>query len=159
MKIFLATHEGMAIVFEETGVRDMGRQARGVRGISLGEGDYVVSAAVMKGDEQVLSIAEGGYGKRTDLIAYRFQSRGGKGVINMKTTEKTGKVVGAFPVSDESKVLVISERGKLIRIGCDSIRQTGRSAQGVKLIDAGTGDRVASVSLIERVEEDTPWRP
>jgi DNA gyrase subunit A len=158
-KIFLATHEGMAIVFEETGVRDMGRQARGVRGISLGEGDYVVSAAVMAGDEQVLSIAAGGYGKRTDLIAYRFQSRGGKGVINMKTTEKTGKVVGAFPVSDESKVLVISERGKLIRIGCDSIRQTGRSAQGVKLIDAGAGDRVASVSLIERVEEDTPWRP
>jgi DNA gyrase subunit A len=155
-KIFLATHEGMAIVFEETDVRDMGRQARGVRGISLGAGDYVVSAAVMRGDEQVLSIAEGGYGKRTDLVAYRFQSRGGKGVINMKTTDKTGKVVGAFPVSDESKVLVISERGKLIRIGCDSIRQTGRSAQGVKLIDAGVGDRVASVSLIERVEEDAP---
>ncbi len=153
-KIFLATHEGIAIVFAETDVRDMGRQARGVRGINLEEGDYVVTAAVMRGDEQVLSIAEGGYGKRTDLTAYRFQSRGGKGVINMKTTEKTGKVVGAFPVNDESKLLVITERGKLIRIACDSIRQTGRSAQGVKLIDTGDGDRVASVSLIEREEAD-----
>ena len=153
-KIFLATHEGMAIVFEEGGVRDMGRQARGVRGINLSAGDYVVSAAVMRGDEQVLSIAEGGYGKRTEVTAYRIQSRGGKGVINMKTTEKTGLVVGAFPVSDESKILVISEKGKLIRIGCDSIRQTGRSAQGVKIIDTGDGDRVAGVSLIEREVRD-----
>ena len=153
-KIFLATHEGMAIVFEEKGVRDMGRQARGVRGINLSTGDYVVSAAVMRGDEQVLSIAEGGYGKRTEVTAYRIQTRGGKGVINMKTTDKTGLVVGAFPVSDESKILVISEKGKLIRIGCDSIRQTGRSAQGVKIIDTGDGDRVAGVSLIEREVRD-----
>lgn len=153
-KIFLATHDGMAIVFEETGVRDMGRQARGVRGINLSAGDYVVSAAVMRGDEQVLSIAEGGYGKRTEVTAYRLQSRGGKGVINMKTTEKTGLVVGAFPVSDESKILVISEKGKLIRIGCDSIRQTGRSAQGVKVIDTGDGDKVAGVSLIEREDRE-----
>ena len=153
-KIFLATHEGMAIVFEEKGVRDMGRQARGVRGINLSTGDYVVSAAVMRGDEQVLSIAEGGYGKRTEVTAYRIQTRVGKGVINMKTTDKTGLVVGAFPVSDESKILVISEKGKLIRIGCDSIRQTGRSAQGVKIIDTGDGDRVAGVSLIEREVRD-----
>jgi DNA gyrase subunit A len=153
--IFLATHEGIAITFRESDVRDMGRQARGVRGITLESGDYVVTAAVMKGDEQVLSIAEGGYGKRTQITEYRRQSRGGKGVINMKTTEKTGKVVGAFPVTDESKLLVITERGKLIRIGCDSIRQTGRSAQGVKLIDTGDGDRVASVSLIEKEEAET----
>jgi DNA gyrase subunit A len=154
-KIFLATHKGIAIVFKESDVRDMGRQARGVRGISLEPGDYVVTAAVMKGDEQVLSIAEGGYGKRTELSAYRLQTRGGKGVINMKTTDKTGMVVGAFPVSDESKLLVITERGKLIRIACDSIRQTGRSAQGVKLIDTGDGDHVASISLIEREEAET----
>ncbi|HQR37497.1 MAG TPA: DNA gyrase subunit A [Blastocatellia bacterium] len=153
-KIFLATHKGMAIVFEESDVRDMGRQARGVRGIKLAAGDYVVSAAVMRGNEQVLSIAEGGYGKRTDVTSYRFQTRGGKGVINMKTTEKTGKVVGAFPVSDESKILVITEKGKLIRTACDSIRQTGRSAQGVKIVDTGDGDRVASVSLIEREDAD-----
>jgi DNA gyrase subunit A len=153
-KIFLATHEGIAITFRETDVRDMGRQARGVRGITLEGDDYVVTAAVMRGDEQVLSIAEGGYGKRTELSEYRLQTRGGKGVINMKTTEKTGKVVGAFPVNDESKLLVITERGKLIRIACDSIRQTGRSAQGVKLIDTGDGDRVASVSLIEREQDD-----
>src|SRR4029078_7086118 len=89
-KIFLATHEGIAITFRETDVRDMGRQARGVRGITLEGDDYVVTAAVMRGDEEVVSIAEGGYGKRTELSEYRLQTRGGKGVINMKTTEKTG---------------------------------------------------------------------
>jgi DNA gyrase subunit A len=153
-KIFLATHEGMAIVFEESDVRDMGRQARGVRGINLGSKDYVVSAAVVRGDEKMLSISECGYGKRTDLDAYRFQTRGGKGVINMKATEKTGKVVGAFPVNEESKILVITGRGRLVRISTDEIRQTGRSAQGVKIIDTGDGDRVASVSLIEREQRD-----
>src|SRR6185369_11170559 len=89
-KIFLATHEGMAIVFEEGDVRDMGRQARGVRGINLDKGDYVVSVTVVGGGEQMLSISEGGYGKRTELSAYRVQGRGGRGVINMKTTPKTG---------------------------------------------------------------------
>ena len=145
----------MAIVFEETDVRDMGRQARGVRGINLGAKDYVVSAAVVRGDEKMLSISEAGYGKRTDLDAYRFQSRGGKGVINMKTTEKTGNVVGAFPVTEDSKMLLITGRGRLIRVSTDEIRQTGRSAQGVKIIDTGDGDRVASVSLIEREQRDT----
>jgi DNA gyrase subunit A len=153
-KIFLATHEGMAILFEESDVRDMGRQARGVRGVSLGKGDYVVSVSVVRGDEQMLTISECGYGKRTDVGAYRLQSRGGKGVINMKTTAKTGKVAGVVPVSDESKLLVITERGKLIRIGSDGIRQTGRSAQGVRIIDTGDGDSVADVSLIEREQRE-----
>jgi DNA gyrase subunit A len=154
-KIFLATHEGMAIVFDENDVRDMGRQARGVRGINTSAGDYVVSAAVVSDDDKMLSISECGYGKRTELSAYRFQTRGGKGVINMKTTEKTGNVVGAFPVTEDSKMLLITGRGRLIRVSTDEIRQTGRSAQGVKIIDTGDGDRVASVSLIEREQRDT----
>jgi DNA gyrase subunit A len=153
-KIFLATHEGMAILFSEDDVRDMGRAARGVRGINLDSGDYVVSVNVVTGDEQMLSISEGGYGKRTELGMYRFQSRGGKGVINMKTTDKTGKVVGVVPVTDDSKLLVITEKGKLIRIGSDGIRQTGRAAQGVRIIDTGDGDVVADVSLIERERKE-----
>jgi DNA gyrase subunit A len=153
-KIFLATHLGMAILFEESDVRDMGRQARGVRGISLGKDDYVVSVSVVTGDEQMLSISECGYGKRTDVGMYRHQSRGGKGVINMKTTEKTGKVMGVVPVMEESKLLVITRKGKLIRIGSDGIRQTGRSAQGVRIIDTGDGDSVADVSLIEREQRE-----
>jgi DNA gyrase subunit A len=148
-KIFLATHDGMAILFDEADVRDMGRAARGVRGITLGKGDFVVSVSVCRGEELMLAVSEGGYGKRTQLSEYRFQGRGGKGVINMKTTEKTGKVVAVISVTDESKLLVITERGRVIRIGSDGIRQTGRSAQGVRIIDTGDGDRVASVSLIE----------
>jgi DNA gyrase subunit A len=102
----------------------------------------------------MLSISECGYGKRTDVGMYRHQSRGGKGVINMKTTEKTGKVMGVVPVMDESKLLVITRKGKLIRIGSDGIRQTGRSAQGVRIIDTGDGDSVADVSLIEREQRE-----
>jgi DNA gyrase subunit A len=149
-KIFLATHEGQAICFEEDEVRDMGRQARGVRGITLREGDYVVSVCAVNGDEQMLSISSNGFGKQTAISEYRVTGRGGKGVINMKTTDKIGKVVAAMPVTKESEVLIITNNGKLIRIEAETIRETGRSAQGVKLIDtSSSGDLVASASLVE----------
>jgi DNA gyrase subunit A len=148
-KIFLATHEGQAICFEEDEVRDMGRQARGVRGITLREGDYVVSVCAVNGDEQMLSISSNGFGKQTAISEYRVTGRGGKGVINMKTTDKIGKVVAAMPVTKESEVLIITNNGKLIRIEAETIRETGRSAQGVKLIDTSSGDLVASASLVE----------
>jgi DNA gyrase subunit A len=147
--VFIATRQGQGIRFAEGDVRPMGRPARGVRGINLAKDDQVVACIIAREKDLVLSISEFGYGKRTSIEAYRLQSRGGKGVINMKTTEKTGKVVAVISVTDESKLLVITERGRVIRIGSDGIRQTGRSAQGVRIIDTGDGDRVASVSLIE----------
>ncbi len=152
-KIFLATHEGQAICFEEDEVRDMGRQARGVRGITLREDDYVISVCAVSGDEQMLSISSNGFGKQTAINEYRVTGRGGKGVINMKTTDKIGKVIAVMPVNKDSEVLIITENGKLIRIEADTIRETGRSAQGVKLIDTSSGDLVASASLVENQTE------
>lgn len=149
-KIFLATYEGMAICFDEDDVRDMGRQARGVRGINLNDDDYVVSVCAVDGDEQMLSVTSNGFGKQTALKEYRVQTRGGKGVINIKTTDKNGKVIAVMPVTKESGVLIITSQGKLIRIEAEQIRATGRSAQGVKLIDTSSGDLVASASLVER---------
>jgi DNA gyrase subunit A len=149
-KIFLATHEGMAICFEEDEVRDMGRQARGVRGITLREDDYVVAVNAVDGDEQMLSVTENGFGKQTALKEYRVTGRGGKGVINIRTSDRNGNVVAVMPVTKESEVLIITSNGKLIRIEAETIRATGRSAQGVKLIDTSSGDLVASASLVER---------
>ena len=149
-KIFLATHEGQAICFEEDEVRDMGRQARGVRGITLRDDDYVVGVVAVSGDQQMLSVTENGFGKQTRLSEYRVTGRGGKGVINIKVTEKTGKVVSVMPVTKDSEVLIITSNGKLIRIEAETIRATGRSASGVKLIDASGADTVASASLVEQ---------
>jgi DNA gyrase subunit A len=149
-KIFIATNDGMAICFEEGEVRDMGRQARGVRGITLREGDYVVSVVAVGGDEQMLTVTSNGFGKQTELSEYRVTGRGGKGVINIKTTEKNGKVIAVMPVTKESEVLIITSQGKLIRLEAEKIRATGRSAQGVKLIDTSGGDLAASASLVEQ---------
>jgi len=155
MKIFLATHDGMAICFDESDVRPMGRPAYGVRGITLDEGDYVISVAAVTDAAEMLSVSERGYGKRTKLEEYRFQSRGGKGVINMKTVEKNGKVVAVLPVERDQQVLVITNHGKLIRVETSTIRESGRSTQGVKLIDTSDGDLVSAASLIERQQDAT----
>jgi len=155
MKIFIATHEGMAICFNESDARPMGRPAYGVRGITLDKGDFVISVAAVSGEEDMLSISENGFGKRTNLEAYRVQSRGGKGVINMKTSDRNGKVVAVLPVNDESQVLIITNHGKLIRVETKTIRESGRSTQGVKLIDTSDGDMVSSASLIERQQDAT----
>jgi DNA gyrase subunit A len=154
-KIFLATHEGMAICFDESDVRPMGRPAYGVRGITLDKGDYVISVAAVADDTEMLSISEHGYGKRTKLEEYRFQSRGGKGVINMRTSDRNGLVVAVLPVSNDSQVLIITNQGKLIRVEAKGIRVSGRSTQGVKLIDASDDDLVTSASLIERQQDAT----
>ncbi len=150
MKIFIATNDGMAVCFEEGEVRDMGRQARGVRGITLREGDRVVSVVAVTGDEQMLTVTSNGFGKQTALSEYRVTGRGGKGVINIKTTDKNGKVIAVMPVAKESQVLIITSQGKLIRIEAEQIRATGRSAQGVKLIDTSGGDLAVSASLVEQ---------
>ncbi|RMG51632.1 MAG: DNA gyrase subunit A [Acidobacteria bacterium] len=153
MKIFLATHDGLAILFDESHVRPMGRPAKGVRGIRLRPGDYVVSVCAVRGDEQILSITEKGYGKQTPLGEYRLQSRGGKGVLNVKTTERNGKVVAAMPVTQDDQIMVITTQGKVVRVDVASIRETGRYAQGVRVITLGENDEVASASLVGRGRE------
>ncbi|HUE82114.1 MAG TPA: DNA gyrase subunit A [Pyrinomonadaceae bacterium] len=154
-RIFIATHSGMAIRFDEKNVRSMGRATRGVRGIDLRPDDFVVSLCAVSADdsERMLSVSEQGYGKQTSITTYRLQSRGGRGVINMKTTDKTGKVVAVFPVDDESEIMIITQQGKLIRLEAGHIRKTGRSAQGVRLIKTDSGDKVTSASLVEAAEE------
>src|SRR2546422_1589552 len=155
-RIFIATHNGLAIRFDEKNVRPMGRATRGVRGIDLRPDDYVVSVCPVSADdsEKMLSVSELGYGKQTPITTYRLQSRGGKGVINMKTTEKTGRVVAVFPVDAESEIMIITQQGKLIRLEAGLIRKTGRSAQGVRLIKTDEDDKVTSASLVEAADED-----
>ncbi len=147
--IFLASHEGMAIRFPESGVRDMGRAAYGVNGMDLDEGDYLVGMQVVGEKELMLSITEKGFGKRTGITEYRLQSRAGKGVINVKTTERNGKVVAVLSVTEESEVMLITQFGKITRLDASTIRESGRSAQGVKLIALEEGDQVSAAGLVE----------
>jgi len=155
-RIFIATHNGLAIRFDEKNVRPMGRATRGVRGIDLRPDDYVVSVCAVSAEdtERMLSVSEQGYGKQTPITTYRLQSRGGKGVINMKTTDKTGKVVAVFPVEDEAEIMIITQQGKLIRLEAADIRKTGRSAQGVRLIKTDATDKVTSASLVDAAAEE-----
>jgi DNA gyrase subunit A len=179
--VFLASHDGQAIRFEETAVRSMGRNATGVRGMNLAEKDYIVGMAttvkpdavlppappkdpadstlevedVGKKGSLILSVTENGYGKRTAADEYRLTNRGGKGVINVKTTERNGKVVGIAQVTEDAEVMLISQYGKIIRIESKFIRESGRSAQGVRLLNIEAGDRVAAAVVIPPEEEPT----
>jgi DNA gyrase subunit A len=150
--VFLGSHEGQAIRFKEDQVRPMGRPARGVRAMDLAEGDYLVGMEVVEEDGLILSIAENGFGKRTPLHDYRLTNRGGKGVINMKTTNKTGMVVAVLSVKEDSDLMIVSQNGKMIRIESSEIRQAGRSTQGVKLVTLDEGDKVAAASVIPETE-------
>jgi DNA gyrase subunit A len=154
--IFLATHEGMAIRFPESDVRDMGRQARGVRAMALGKGEYIVGMEVVGEKELILSVTEKGYGKRTPITQYRLQSRAGKGVINVKTTARNGKVVSSLSVTEDSEVMLITQQGKIARLDSAKIRESGRSSQGVRLINLGPEDQLAAACLIraEDTEDD-----
>jgi DNA gyrase subunit A len=174
--IFLASHIGQAILFRETEVRPMGRNAGGVNGMDLAKGDYVVSMDAVQPDFEIikkehkkdtddleklegemikdslttlmLTVSEKGYGKRTPLAEYRITSRGGKGVINLKTTDRNGPVVAALQVSEESDVMIITSGGKVIRVHSNEIREAGRSTQGVRLLRADEGDKVAAAAAI-----------
>ncbi|HTV82017.1 MAG TPA: DNA gyrase subunit A [Acidobacteriaceae bacterium] len=156
--VFLATHEGMAIRFSEEDVRSMGRPAYGVRGIDIGKNDYVVGMAVTPKKNgithRILSVTESGFGKRTDVEEYRLQTRGGKGVINVKTTTRNGKVVGIQLVDETSELIVISQYGKIIRIDTTTVRAAGRSTQGVKLLNLEEGDKVAAAVVIPPEEKN-----
>jgi DNA gyrase subunit A len=152
--IFLGSHEGMAIRFNEDDVRAMGRQARGVRAMDLDEGDYLVGLEVVEKQGLILSISENGFGKRTPLGDYRLTARGRKGVINMKTTPKVGKVVAVLSVSENTDLMIITKEGKIIRLESGEIRQAGRSTQGVRLVRMEDGDQVAAASCIPETEKE-----
>src|SRR5215470_4214772 len=182
--IFLASHDGQAIRFDESDVRAMGRPAYGVRGMSLDEKDYIVGMATTPKDAKkaeaeaekvkaeagveatatdetlpikgslILSVTENGFGKRTPADEYRLQGRGGSGVINVKTTERNGKVVGIAQVTEESEVMLISHYGKIIRMDSSTIRESGRAAQGVRLLHMEPGDRVAAAVVIAPEEDN-----
>ncbi len=152
--IFLGSHEGMAIRFKEDEVRAMGRQARGVRAMDLEEGDYLIGLEVVEKDGLILSISENGYGKRTPLEVYRLTARGRKGVINMKTTTKVGKVVAVLSVKENTDLMIITKDGKIIRLESGEIRQAGRSTQGVRLVRMEEGDQVAAASVIPEPVDD-----
>ena len=158
--IFLASHEGMAIRFPESDVRDMGRAAYGVNGMDLDEGDYLIGMEVVGDKELILSVTERGYGKRTAITEYRLQSRAGKGVINVKTAERNGKVVNVLSVTEDSEVMIISQQGKITRLDSSEIRESGRSAQGVRLINLEEVDQVAAACLIKTdTNGDGPTQP
>ncbi len=151
--VFLATHLGMAIRFDEADVRSMGRPAAGVRGIELGRNDYVVGSAVTPKEHApgaclILSVTENGFGKRTDVEEYRLQTRGGKGVINVKTMAKNGRVNCIQLVEEHSELMIISRAGKMIRIDTKTIRAAGRSTQGVKLLNLEPDDKVAAAVVL-----------
>jgi DNA gyrase subunit A len=161
--VFLATHLGMAIRFDENDVRSMGRPAYGVRGIDLAKNDYVVGVAITPkehepGDFRILAITENGFGKRTNVEMYRLQTRGGKGVKNMAVTPRIGKVNTIELVDDTSELMVISQFGKIIRIDTKTIRAAGRATQGVRLLNLEPDDKVAAAVIIppEELKDDEP---
>ena len=162
-KILIATHDGMAVCFDENDVRVMGRDAYGVRGIKLRDGDYVVGAARATAGKTVLSITENGYGKRTPVEEYRITNRGGLGIRNYMVTEKTGKVVGIKVVDGNEDLLLVTQSGTLIRTHVDNIRIAGRSTQGVIVMRfKEEGDQVISMALTDREneeEENTDLQP
>ena len=161
--VFLATHLGMAIRFDENDVRSMGRPAYGVRGIDLAKNDYVVGVAVTPkehepGEYRILAITENGFGKRTNVEEYRLQTRGGKGVKNMAVTPRIGRVSSIQLVDDSSELMVISQFGKIIRIDTKTIRAAGRATQGVRLLNLEPEDKVAAAVIIppEELKDDEP---
>ncbi len=154
-QIFLGTRNGMAIRFDETDVRPMGRTAYGVRGISLRDDDEVVAMEVVREGGTLLTVAQNGYGKRTELEEYRLQSRGGIGIINIQTSDRNGKVVGIAYVHDDDQLMLISQQGMILRMRAGDVRAIGRATQGVRLIGMEEGDAVVSLAKLAEKEEET----
>ncbi|HTG88932.1 MAG TPA: DNA gyrase subunit A [Vicinamibacterales bacterium] len=153
-EIFIGSRDGMAIRFPEGDVRPMGRTAYGVKGITLREGDEVVAMEVVRPGSTLLTVAENGYGKRTELDEYRVQSRGGVGIINIQTTERNGRVVGMASVHDEDEFMLITQQGKILRTVARDIRTIGRATQGVRLIEIDADDRVVSLARLAEKDEE-----
>ena len=157
-EVVLITSGGKSIRFNEENVRSMGRTAAGVRGIRLGTKDRLVAAAIVADEATLLVAGENGIGKRTGFDEYRVQSRGGKGIITMKTTAKTGGVCGALAVRDTDEIMLITVGGQMVRTGVEHIRMTGRNAQGVKLINLNGKDQLQAIAPViseDAADEDT----
>ena len=153
-ELLIGTRQGKAIRFEEGKVRDMGRGAKGVRAISLAKKDEVIDMVVPRKDSTILTVTELGFAKRTTIEEYRLTSRGGKGVINIKVTEKNGQAVNLKTVNDSDELMVITQNGIFLRCAIKDIRETGRSAQGVRLIKLQDKDRVSCVAPVIAEEEE-----
>lgn len=152
--VFAATRNGKAIHFPETNVRVMGRGATGVRGMTLADKDYIVGMEVVNKEDYLLTITENGFAKRTQAKEYRVQSRGGKGIINIKVTPKNGPAIGMHAVGVNDDLMVMSEKGMIVRVGVKEMRSTGRAAQGVKLINLKGADKVATMTAIEAEDDE-----
>ena len=153
-EIILSTREGQSIRFKEDQVRPTGRGSYGVVAMRLDEGDAVVSMEMLSPGADILTVSENGYGKRTEMGEYRLQSRGGKGIITMKATDKTGRVVGGQQVTEDDQLMLVTNKGKIIRLRIKDIRVIGRNTQGVRLIDLEEGERVVSLARLAEKEED-----
>lgn len=151
--IFLGTKKGKSIRFNEKDVRDMGRTARGIRGIRMGPDDEVVGMEIPTEGNTILTVSENGYGKRTEIAEYRLQARGGKGTINLKISSKTGNVSGIIQISGSEDIMLISNSGRIIRMSAEEVRVIHRSTQGVRLIDIDETEKLVGVARAEREEE------
>ncbi len=153
-ELVLVTQQGKAIRFPESQVREVGRSGRGVRGIRQGKGDAVIAMVLAREKSDLLTVTAFGFGKRTSFEAYRLQSRGGKGIINIKVTKKNGEVVGAKGVTEQDEVMLITQEGMMVRCPAKDVRATGRATQGVRLINIKGKDRVASVACVVPHEKE-----
>lgn len=158
-EILLATREGKSLRFPEKLIRDMGRGAKGVRGINLGKGDLVVAMQVFHPDiaktgSSLLTVTSLGFAKRSDFNEYRVQSRGGKGIINVKVTDRNGEVVGVLAVMPDDEIMTVTKNGMMVRCPPGDIRQTGRSTQGVRLVNLEKGDKVSSIAIVVAKDEE-----
>lgn len=151
--LVVATHDGMSICFNENDARLIGRTARGVRAITLSEGDYVVGFAASLDGFKLLTVSETGFGRKSGFDEYRVQSRGGKGLINYKT-DKYGKVAMIAPVLEENDVIMISSDGIVIRTHVDQISTFQRTSKGVKVMKVNDGEKVATISIVDRFEDE-----
>jgi DNA gyrase subunit A len=150
--LFFASREGMCLMISSEEVREMGRTARGVRGIRLRGDDSLISMINVQNDDTILSITDKGYGKRTPVDRYRLQRRGGIGVINMKLNERNGKMVRAFQVSDNDEIILMTTKGTMIRIPASEIKVVGRNAMGVKLMNVNEDEWVVSAQKVMDIE-------
>ena len=152
--VMLSMRNGKAIRFHERGARSMGRVSRGVRGVRLEGDDHVVSVDIVDKEASMMAITENGYGKRTSFDEYRTQSRGGKGIISIQTSERNGIVVSAHAVTDENRLMLITDGGQMICIGASDLRVIGRNTQGVRLFNLKEGDKLVSAAVLD--PEDLP---
>jgi DNA gyrase subunit A len=152
-EIILSMKNGKAIRFKGSDARPLGRVSRGVKGVTLTDDDEVVSLDIVDTEATMMAITENGYGKRTNFDEYRLQSRGGKGIISIQTTERNGKVVSAHAVTEDNRIMLISENGQMICIGASDLRVIGRNTQGVRLFNLKEGDKIVSAAILDPEEE------